>query len=99
MAGRRFSGLVQVVSILGSACVGDEAVDVAEEEQPIGVEVLMIDTDSSWTYWNGGQDLGTAWRDPAWVPSPPPDGEAGTPMGYGEDGFLDYTFGYGPDPN
>jgi hypothetical protein len=49
---------------------------------------------STWSYWDGGGDLGTAWRAPAFA-----DGAWATgagPLGYGES-YIATTVGFGPN--
>jgi hypothetical protein len=66
----------------------------------LGLEITVdapgeIDRGAAWAYWDGGGDLGTAWRardydDGAWAVG------AG-PLGYGES-YLGTTIAYGPSP-
>src|SRR6185503_18337326 len=59
-------------------------------------EAVYVAKANVWSYWNQGENFGTAWRQHAWTP--PAGQSSGTaPLGYGES-YLGTTISYGADP-
>jgi photosystem II stability/assembly factor-like uncharacterized protein len=66
---------------------------VESAEPPRDVTTRGIPSESTWSYWDQGGDLGTAWRQPGYVETGWRSGQA--PLGYGEP-YVNTTTQRGP---
>jgi hypothetical protein len=89
----RGASAVGVMTFLLGCQAGDT---IEETRSALTTETVYVARGDVWSFWNQGEDFGTAWRQHTWTP---PAGESsGTaPLGYGES-YVATTISYGADP-
>src|SRR5690349_13117514 len=93
-SGKRAGIAVICAGLLAAAgCVDSDDVEVETAESASVVADGGLPRGSSWSYWDRGGDLDTAWRDRTYDDATWATGAG--PLGYGES-YLATTVSYGP---